>query len=89
MRILFLCNGNSARSQMAEALLRHVGNEDFEAFSAGKSPDACVHPLAIVVPVGLKVSLGGRRFRGELRLPLAEDDRHAGSDGMSSPRETG
>jgi protein-tyrosine-phosphatase len=46
-RILFLCNGNSARSQMAEALLRHIGSEYFEAFSAGTDPDACVHPLAI------------------------------------------
>jgi protein-tyrosine-phosphatase len=46
-RILFLCNGNSARSQMAEAFLRHVGSEYFEAFSAGTAPDARVHPLAI------------------------------------------
>jgi ArsR family transcriptional regulator, arsenate/arsenite/antimonite-responsive transcriptional repressor / arsenate reductase (thioredoxin) len=46
-RILFLCNGNSARSQMAEAFLRHAGSEYFEAFSAGTKPAARVHPLAI------------------------------------------
>jgi arsenate reductase len=37
-RVLFLCTGNSARSQMAEGWLRHVGGEDYEAFSAGPIP---------------------------------------------------
>ncbi len=46
-RILFLCTGNSARSQMAEALLRHIGGGHFEVFSAGTNPRAIVHPQAI------------------------------------------
>lgn len=38
-RVLFLCNANSARSLMGEALLRHMADERFEAFSAGSEPD--------------------------------------------------
>ena len=38
-RVLFLCVANSARSQMAEALLRHTDPDGYEAFSAGTLPD--------------------------------------------------
>jgi arsenate reductase len=48
-RVLFLCTGNSARSQIAEALLRHLGGEDYEAFSAGTKPRLEVNPFAIEV----------------------------------------
>lgn len=47
-RVLFLCTGNSCRSQMAEGWLRHSGEERFQAFSAGTRPVA-VNPLAIEV----------------------------------------
>lgn len=45
-RVLFLCVGNSARSQMAEALLRHQAGEHFEVYSAGTAPED-VDPRAI------------------------------------------
>ena len=57
IRVLFLCTHNSARSQMAEALLRHIGGERFEVLSAGTEVTR-VHPLAVaaMADVGLDIS---------------------------------
>jgi arsenate reductase len=55
--VLFLCTGNCCRSQMAEALLRHVGGERFVAHSAGSDPTGYVHPLAIAALEQLGVPL--------------------------------
>lgn len=41
IRVLFLSDGNAARSQMAETLLRSLGGEDFDASSAGLDPSHC------------------------------------------------
>lgn len=46
LRVLFLCTENSARSQMAEALLRHLSHGTMQAFSAGSQPAEELHPLA-------------------------------------------
>ncbi len=56
-RVLILCTGNSARSQMAEGLLRHLAGDRFEVFSAGTRP-AGLHPLSVEVlrEVGIDIS---------------------------------
>jgi arsenate reductase len=57
IRVIFVCTGNSARSQMAEAVLRDQGGERFEVVSAGVSPRG-VHPLTIkaLAKVGIDIS---------------------------------
>ena len=57
MRVLILCTGNSARSQMAEGLLRHDAANAYEVFSAGTKPTH-VQPEAITVmqEVGIDIS---------------------------------
>lgn len=56
-RVLILCTGNSARSQMAEGLLRHEGGDRFEVFSAGTRPSQ-VRPeaIAVMAEIGLDIS---------------------------------
>src|SRR5436853_6806307 len=56
-RVLFICTHNSARSQMAEGLLRHLGGDRFEVFSAGTEATQ-VRPLAIkaMAELGIDIS---------------------------------
>jgi arsenate reductase len=62
-RVLFVCSSNSARSQMAEALLRTLAGDAFEAYSAGTEPQG-VHPLAIAVMNELGIDTSGQRSKG-------------------------
>ena len=48
-KTLFLCTGNSARSILAEYLLRKAGGDRFEVFSAGVNPKAAPHPVALKI----------------------------------------
>jgi arsenate reductase len=68
-KVLFLCTGNSARSQMAEAIVNaRLGNE-WEAVSAGTQPTGYVHPLAVRALAEMHIAHAGRsksadEFRG-------------------------
>lgn len=62
-RVLFLCTGNSCRSQMAEAMLRLVGGEAFESLSAGSHPAGFIHPLAFEVLQRLHVPVGDQQSK--------------------------
>lgn len=70
-KVLFLCTGNSCRSQMAEAALNLIGAGAFRAFSAGSKPAGFVHPLALKLlqetghPVEGLRSKSLEEFRGE------------------------
>ena len=55
--VLFLCTGNSCRSQMAEGLLRHMAGERFEALSAGLEPNTEIHPSAIKVMAEIGIDI--------------------------------
>jgi arsenate reductase len=63
-RILFLCTGNAARSQMAEGLANAFHGDVVEAVSAGSRPAGWVHPMAIRAMAELGVDIGGAESKG-------------------------
>lgn len=65
INVLFLCTGNSARSQMAEAFLRTYGGDQYQAFSAGIEPKD-IHPLAIRVMEEIGINIDNQRSKSYL-----------------------
>jgi arsenate reductase len=65
--VLFVCNGNSARSQMGEALLGRFGGDDFRPLSAGTRPKS-VHPLTVRVLAELDIDWRAARAKSVTEL---------------------
>src|SRR5512145_2416049 len=61
-KVLFLCSGNSARSQMAEGLLRKHAGDRFDGYSAGVHPSA-INPLTIRVMEEIGIDMNGARAK--------------------------
>ncbi len=61
-RTLILCTGNSARSQMAEGLLRHIGGERYEVFSAGTKPVG-LNPTAVKAMSEIGIDISKKRSK--------------------------
>src|SRR3989338_3688791 len=66
-RVLFLCTGNSARSQMAEGFLRHMAGDRFEVYSAGIKPVG-VNPLAIKVMAEAGIDISKHRSKSVMEF---------------------
>ena len=62
-RVLFLCTGNSARSQMAEGWLRHLAGDRFDVFSAGTHPVG-LNPGSVEAMAEVGIDLAGHRSKG-------------------------
>tara|TARA_R110002020_G_scaffold57111_3_gene157529 strand:- start:1174 stop:1701 length:528 start_codon:yes stop_codon:yes gene_type:complete len=61
--VLFLCTGNSARSIIGEAVLNHLGDSRFRAFSAGSHPKAAVNPMTLDTLERAGIATGGLRSK--------------------------
>lgn len=66
--VLFLCTGNSARSILAESILRKDGAGRFQAFSAGSMPKGTVHPLALRTLESMDYPADGMRSKSWLEF---------------------
>lgn len=63
LRVLFLCTGNSCRSQMGEGLLRDMAGDRFEALSAGSKPAGYVHESAVRVMREIGIDISSQRSK--------------------------
>ncbi|KYK48187.1 arsenate reductase ArsC [Bradyrhizobium sp. 191] len=66
--VLFLCTGNSARSVLAESILRKDGAGRFRSFSAGSTPKGAVHPLALRTLQSMDYPTDGMRSKSWLEF---------------------
>ncbi|MFP4395141.1 MAG: arsenate reductase ArsC [Anaerolineales bacterium] len=62
-KVLVLCTGNSARSQMSEGLINHLLGDQWTAYSAGTQPSGYVHPQAIEVMEELGIDISDQRSK--------------------------
>jgi arsenate reductase (thioredoxin) len=69
--VLFLCTGNSARSVLAESILRKDGAGRFRAYSAGSMPKGLVHPLALRTLESMDYPVDGMRSKSWLEFAAA------------------
>ena len=72
MKALFLCTGNSARSQMAEGLLRMLGPADWQVYSAGTRPVG-LNPQAVAVMAEWGLDISGQHSKGLAEAPAHPD----------------
>ena len=70
--VLFLCTGNSARSILAESILRKDGDGRFRAFSAGSTPKGVVHPLALRTLQTMDYPIDGMRSKSWLEFAVPD-----------------
>ena len=63
-RVLFLCTGNSCRSQMAEGFLREMAGDRFEVLSAGMEPQEEIHPLAVKAMEEIGIDISNQQPKG-------------------------
>ncbi|MEO0150067.1 MAG: arsenate reductase ArsC, partial [candidate division WOR-3 bacterium] len=73
MKVLFLCVGNSCRSQMAEGFAKKYF-KNWEIYSAGSKPAGYVHPLAVEVMKEKGIDISNQRSKGIWELPNYEWD---------------
>ncbi|NJN97848.1 MAG: arsenate reductase ArsC [Anaerolineales bacterium] len=73
-QVLFLCTGNSCRSQMAEGLVNYFLSDQWKAYSAGTKPAGYVHPMAIQVMAEFDIDLSRNHSKS------VEEFRHVSPD---------
>ena len=74
VNVLFVCVGNSCRSQMAEAWARKLAPDKVRAFSAGSAPFGRIVPETYAVMAEKGVALEGQTSKGLREIPVAEMD---------------